>query len=182
MTPTEMIATAIQRERNAAGLSLSALAARAGIAKSTLSQLEAGKGNPSIETLWSLATALNVPFSCLFETPKQVTTLIRATEGTALKSEQANISAVLLSAGYPASRRDLYRMALEPGEARHSEAHSQGTVEHAIICTGRALLGPEDRLVEIGPGDYYSYPGDVAHRYQGMDSGTVLVLVMQHRS
>ena len=50
MNPTELIASAIGRERERAGLSLSALAAKAGLAKSTLSQLEAGKGNPSIET------------------------------------------------------------------------------------------------------------------------------------
>ena len=35
-------------------ISLTELARRAGLAKSTLSQLEAGTGNPSIETLWSL--------------------------------------------------------------------------------------------------------------------------------
>ena len=91
-----MIAAAITRERTRAGLSLSALATRAGIAKSTLSQLESAKGNPSIETLWSLATAMDVPFSCLFETPKRATRLIRASEGTALPSYQANVAATLV--------------------------------------------------------------------------------------
>jgi DNA-binding XRE family transcriptional regulator len=55
-----MIAKSLVRERLRTGLSLAEIARRAGIAKSTLSQLEAGNGNPSIETLWSLCVALDI--------------------------------------------------------------------------------------------------------------------------
>ncbi|MFC7640091.1 helix-turn-helix domain-containing protein [Streptosporangium lutulentum] len=58
-----LIAASVRRERDRAGLSLTELAKRAGIAKSTLSQLESGVGNPSVETLWGLGAALGVPFS-----------------------------------------------------------------------------------------------------------------------
>lgn len=51
----------------ATGLSLAEVARRAGIAKSTLSQLESGNGNPSLETLWSLCVALDIPFAVLLE-------------------------------------------------------------------------------------------------------------------
>ncbi|HGN1752866.1 TPA: helix-turn-helix domain-containing protein, partial [Providencia stuartii] len=44
--PIELIAKALVRERQKSGLSLSELSRQAGIAKSTLSQLEAGNGNP----------------------------------------------------------------------------------------------------------------------------------------
>ena len=53
-----LIAASIRRERDRSGLSLTELAKRAGIAKSTLSQLESGVGNPSVETLWALGVAL----------------------------------------------------------------------------------------------------------------------------
>ena len=176
-----MIAAAITRERTRAGLSLSALATRAGIAKSTLSQLESAKGNPSIETLWSLATALDVPFSCLFETPQRATTLIRASEGTALPSDQANIAATLLSANPHAARRDIYRMALEPGEARHSCGHPAGSLEHTVVCTGRALIGPEGSETELAPGDYYAFPADIPHSYAALAPGTVICLILETR-
>ena len=61
--PLDRIAASIRTERERAGLSLSELARNAGIAKSTLSQLESGAGNPSLETLWALSVALEVPFS-----------------------------------------------------------------------------------------------------------------------
>ena len=45
--PIGLLATALRRERERAGMSLAELARRAGLAKSTLSQLESGTGNPS---------------------------------------------------------------------------------------------------------------------------------------
>ncbi|MDU3936443.1 MAG: helix-turn-helix transcriptional regulator, partial [Serratia liquefaciens] len=62
-TPIGLLSAAIRRERERLGLSVTELARRAGIAKSTLSQLETGSGNPSLETLWALAMALDVPVS-----------------------------------------------------------------------------------------------------------------------
>jgi len=52
--PLEVIAASLRRERRRTGLSLTEVARRAGIAKSTLSQLESGTGNPSVETLWAI--------------------------------------------------------------------------------------------------------------------------------
>eukprot|EP01133_Synstelium_polycarpum_P027872 gene27872-33712_t len=48
-TPQKLVAVALKRERARAGLSLSEVARRADIAKSTLSQLESGLGNPTGE-------------------------------------------------------------------------------------------------------------------------------------
>lgn len=45
--PISLIAKSLVRERLRTGLSLAEIARRAGIAKSTLSQLESGNGNPS---------------------------------------------------------------------------------------------------------------------------------------
>lgn len=44
--PISVIAKSLVRERARTGLSLAEVARRAGIAKSTLSQLESGNGNP----------------------------------------------------------------------------------------------------------------------------------------
>lgn len=59
----------IQELRLARGLSLSALAERAGVSKGYVSQLEAGEqGNPSLETLKKVANALEVTLGELLET------------------------------------------------------------------------------------------------------------------
>ena len=88
--PISLIAKSLVRERARTGLSLAEVARRAGIAKSTLSQLESGNGNPSLETLWALCVALDIPFARLLEPQVNTTQVIRRGEGTKVIAEQAN--------------------------------------------------------------------------------------------
>src|SRR4051794_41954335 len=99
--PIATISAALRRERERVGVSIAELARRAGIAKSTLSQLEAGQGNPSVETLWALAVALGVPFSRLIEAPVPRVRVTRAGEGPRIRSEHAEFAGTMLSAGGP---------------------------------------------------------------------------------
>lgn len=182
-TGTELIAViagSIRRERARSGMSLTELARRAGIAKSTLSQLESGVGNPSVETLWALGVALDVPFSRLVEPEAPSVRVIRAGEGPVTYAERSPYAATLLSSSPPHARRDLYRVVVQPGEPRMSDPHQAGTLEHVVISTGRALVGPLDAPVELGPGDYITYPGDTPHLFKGLEPGTSAVMVMEH--
>ncbi|MFE3454721.1 helix-turn-helix domain-containing protein [Nonomuraea sp. NPDC059194] len=178
--PMKTIAAALRRERGAAGLSLTEVARRAGIAKSTLSQLESGQGNPSIETLWALSTALNVPFSQLIDPPKPRVQVVRSDEGVAVASAQADYRVVLLAAGQSGTRRDIYRLQVEPGDVRASDPHMPGVTEHVILATGRALVGIAGEPVELRPGDYIAYPGDLPHVFEALEPSTQAVLVSEH--
>ena len=178
--PIATIAAALRRERRRAGLSLAEVARRAGIAKSTLSQLEAGAGNPSVETLWALGVALDVPFARLVEPPRPTVRVIRAGEGPTVVAERADYVATVLASCPPNARRDLYLVVAQPGRPRASEPHMAGVVEHVVISSGRARVGVTDDPVELHPGDYISYPGDVAHVFEALEPETVAVLVSEH--
>lgn len=178
--PLSAIAASLKRERDRAGLSLSELAKRAGIAKSTLSQLESGSGNPNVETLWALGVALGVPFSQLVDPPAPQIKVIRAAAGEKIPSDHATFNATLLASGSPHVRRDLYLVDLEPGPPRDAAAHIPGSVEHIIVSSGRLRLGPTGSEIELGPGDYASFRGDVPHSYEALEPGTWAVLVMEH--
>jgi len=178
--PLDVIAFSLRRERARTGLSLSELAKRAGIAKSTLSQLESASGNPSVETLWALSTALDVPFSRLVEPSRPKVQVIRAGEGPAIFSERANYVATLLASCPPNARRDIYLITAEPGSARESDPHMPGVVEHVVLCSGRARIGLTDEPVELAPGDYVAYPGDIEHVFEALEPGTAAVMVSEH--
>jgi transcriptional regulator with XRE-family HTH domain len=177
--PLADIAAALRRERERAGISITELARRAGLAKSTLSQLESGTGNPSIETLWSLGVALGVPFSRLVEPPPARVQVIRSGEGSRLPADHADVLVKLLSAGSARTRRDLYVMELEPGQPREAAAHIPGSIEHMVVGGGRLRVGPVGETIEIGPGDYVTFPGDVDHHYEALEPSWA-VLVMEH--
>jgi transcriptional regulator with XRE-family HTH domain len=179
--PLADIAAALRRERDRRGLSLTEVAKRAGVAKSTLSQLESGQGNPSVETLWSLAVALEVPFSRLIESPPPAVRVIRRGEGVAIPSSQAEFTGTLLSAGSVHVERDLYVIHVEPGSARYADAHIPGSVEHVVVGAGRLRAGPAEATIELAAGDYASFAGDISHAYEALEPGTWAVLVMEHR-
>jgi transcriptional regulator with XRE-family HTH domain len=182
-SPTDIVAVvslSLRRERARAGLSLTEVARQAGIAKSTLSQLENGSGNPSLETLWALGTALGVPLSRLIDPPTPDVRVIRAGEGVVMHAERDPYEAAMLASCPPGARRDIYRVGAEPGAAHLASPHTAGTVEHLILGTGRVLAGPETEPVELGPGDYLRYPGDTPHVFDALEPGTLGVIIMEH--
>ncbi|GKW11873.1 DNA-binding protein [Pectobacterium carotovorum subsp. carotovorum] len=180
ITPIARLAVAIRRERERLNLSVTELAKRAGLAKSTLSQLETGIGNPSLETLWALAMALDVQVSQLIGQSRQHVQVIRANEGAATYSEQANYAATLLAACPAGAQRDIYRLNVQPGEARVSQPHRPGTIEHVILSRGRARIGPVTQPVELSAGDYISYSADVPHLFDALEADTTAVMLIEH--
>ncbi|MBP6861802.1 MAG: helix-turn-helix domain-containing protein [Neisseriaceae bacterium] len=178
--PMIFVSIAIKRGRERLGLSMTELAKRAGIAKSSLSQLEAGSGNPSLETLWALALALDVQVSKLIAQPPAQVQLIRAHEGVATAAEHADYMATLLSACPAGVQRDLYRLNVQPGAPRCSQPHLPGTVEHVLLCRGRALIGPSDQAQPLAAGDYIRYSADVPHLFEAYEPDTMALMVIEH--
>ncbi|MEM6158989.1 helix-turn-helix domain-containing protein [Erwinia sp. P6884] len=179
MTPITLIAQSLTRERQRTGMSLGEVARRAGIAKSTLSQLEAGNGNPSLETLWSLCVALNIPFARLMEPEISKMQVIRRGEGPSVTAAQADYQAILLATCPPGARRDIYLLTTQPGSERLSHPHSPGSVEHIIITQGKALVGLSGSPVELSAGDYICYPADEEHVFRALEADTMALLISE---
>lgn len=178
--PSVLVAAALRRERQRAGYTLTDLARRADVGKSTLSELESGTGNPSLETLWALAGALGIPVSRLLDPPRIHVHLIRAGDGPTLAAETAEYRATLLSTSPLGGRRDIYRVTAEPGQGRESEPHLPGLIEHVIVSTGRALVGPTAHPETLDAGDYLCYPGDAPHMFRALLPGTSAVLIQEN--
>ena len=179
--PLGVIAASLRQERRRSGLSLTEVARRAGIAKSTLSQLESGTGNPSVETLWAICVALRrTVLPAARPAPTAHPGDPGRDEGPTVAAAEADYRATLLAACPPGARRDIYRIQAEPGHARASEPHMPGVVEHVVIGAGRALVGVAGEAAELSPDDYIRYPGDLPHVFEALEPGTHAVLVSEH--
>ncbi|MCS5517437.1 helix-turn-helix domain-containing protein [Pseudomonas qingdaonensis] len=176
--PIMILAQAIRRERLQSGMSVSDLARRAGVAKSTLSQLESGLGNPSIETLWALATALGIQVTRFFEQPAQTVTVIRAGEGAALKADDADYAATLLADCPPGIRRDLYRVHAQPGQPHHSGAPG-GHFRACIRARGRQRR-PGQCTGAVACRRLPALPGQPAPCVRSLEPDTVAVMLIEH--
>ncbi len=178
--PIEVVSCAIKRERQLANMSASELAKKAGMSKSNLSQLEAGIGNPSIETLWALAAALGIPVSRLMEQARTNVELIRWGDGFVAYADEANYSATLLSACPASMRRDVFTIQAKPGKPRISKPHGAGAIEHLILIRGQAIAGPLDSPTKVTQGDYLRYAADVEHMFEAVGQEAAAVLIIEH--
>jgi quercetin dioxygenase-like cupin family protein len=70
---------------------------------------------------------------------------------------------------------------LESGGGNPSVPHAYGTVEHVVLISGTALVGPASSPVALSPGDYLCYPGDAPHIFDAQDKGTIAVLISELR-
>jgi len=170
------VAGNIRRLRQEANLTLAELSAAAGLGKSTLAQLESGKGNPSVETLWAIAAALQVPFGRLMEDDRPAVTVVRAAEQPAVRSTEGGQVGRLLTAAGRRGTFELYAMDID-GPARHADAHHGGVVEYRLVVEGAVRAGPQSAPVELRPGDLLTFPGDVPHVYEGLPEAHYVLLM-----
>lgn len=169
----EVIAANLHRLRTARRMSLATLAARADVAKATLANLEQGRGNPTIETLWSLALGLGVAFSDLLEDRREASAVIvRAQQGARVHGSTpgGKLDLRLLDrierAGGLVEVFDLF---LPAGTEHLGTPHGGGVVERVFVYTGRITVGPASDPLTLGPGDYARYGGDRAHVYRSAE-------------
>jgi len=146
--------------REAGGVSLGDLAAQAGIGKGTLSELETGRRNPTLDTLFAVTTALGVPLSAALppgetRAPGAVTVTGEAIEAV-LVDRFADVAATT----------ELYRVTVAAGRRQDSAPHAPGVTEHWIVYAGVLELGPVGEPVRLGAGESTTFTGDVPHAYR----------------
>ncbi|MEU9448919.1 XRE family transcriptional regulator [Streptomyces sp. NPDC048277] len=174
-----VVARNVRLLREQRGLSLAELARQAGLAKQTLSNLEQGTGNPTVDTLFSIAAALGVPVTRLVAEREQVMTVQRGDE--VVWDRHAGHESRSLDHVYGSGVIENYliRVGREPrDEVKPSEPHPVGTLEHLYVISGRVRVGPVDSPVELSAGDFVRYPGDRPHMYESLEGESLVHVVV----
>ncbi|WP_455361460.1 helix-turn-helix domain-containing protein [Streptomyces sp. SYSU K21746] len=176
----EMLAGNLKRARNLRGLSISELSRRSRIGKATLSQLESGSGNPTIETVFSLSRALEMPVSDLLDTrPPGGLTVVRAADVEVLVGEGVDLRALQrIETGD--TILEVYDQQFRAGCRQKSLGHA-GT-EHTVVQSGRLSVDVDGHEVELGPGDYVAFDASLPHGYVAVGDPVRSVLLLQYRA
>jgi transcriptional regulator with XRE-family HTH domain len=162
----DVLAANLRRLRIARHLSLSELARATGASKATLSGIERGRCNPTVDTLASLAAALRVSFGELLEEPAEGE--VRVVRATRRDSSQppGDVSRVKLDSLAPAGAGELTEIALDARQLEEGEPLAAGSRAHVYVLQGKLIAGPLERITELAAGDYASFPVDVPHVYE----------------
>jgi transcriptional regulator with XRE-family HTH domain len=174
--PVNTVAANLRRLRAERGMSTVALAKQSGVARATLAQLEAGRGNPTLETLYALANTLGVGLGdVIAPAPDTDVEVVRAGEGPRVAG--VAVRGRLVARARARGGLELYELALRPARRQLSQPHPAGVVEHLLVHSGRARVGPENAPVELGPGDYARYAADVPHVYEALEPVGATLLI-----
>lgn len=166
----------VRHFREARRMSVSELARQAGLSKATLSKLESGIGNPTIETVAAIAVALRLPLGDLIPSPVPAQPVVR--RGT---PEPDHSRQELLQRLGPGVVTEIWRLRIrKAGQFIESPAHAAGTVEYILATRGTMTAGPASGPRELTAGDFIVFPADVPHRYEAIHGPVEASVVMTY--
>jgi transcriptional regulator with XRE-family HTH domain len=177
---TMRVARTLRSHREARGLSITQTAARAGLSKTILATIETGAGNPSLETLWRIARALDVTLGTLLgddDDPLR-TRVIRYADSELVESESGMRSRLVYGDGR-GRRVETLEMELESRMAYPSAPHAPGTEELVVCLIGSMVVGPDGQEVTLSARDALHFRADVPHGYRS-DEGCRAICIISY--
>jgi transcriptional regulator with XRE-family HTH domain len=158
----------VRNHRSRLAWTLDDLAARSGVSKGMLSQVEQARTNPSVATICRLATALGVSVATLVEAPEMPSArVVRADEAVTLWAGSREGSAARLLVGSGTSQQvELWDVRMQPGDGYASEAHPSGTRELLMVIDGELTLELDGIPHQVCAGDAIAFVADRPHAYR----------------
>lgn len=172
----------LKRLRTERGLSLEKLSQSSGVSRAMLGQVELGQSAPTINVLWKMAKALDVPFSALIAaTPSTGARVLRADQAKRLLSSDGSFQSRALFPFEESRRVEFYELKLAPKGVEKADAHAPGTVENLVVSKGSVDIVVGDATHALQAGDAIVFDADVKHEYRNVGATeAVMFLVMTY--
>ncbi|WP_327589269.1 XRE family transcriptional regulator [Nonomuraea sp. NBC_00507] len=178
----QAIANNVRFQRSHRGLTLDQLAARSGVSRGMLVQVEQGRTNPSVSTLTRIASALGVTVARLVEVA-DVPMVRIVDKADVVTFRQGDVQARLLVGADTPMILELWDWRLAPGEHHDGDPHPPGTREMLTVLEGELTLSVYGRSHVIGKDDAVLFTADRPHRYanQGEEELRLIMVVAEPR-
>jgi transcriptional regulator with XRE-family HTH domain len=173
----------LRRLRSDRGLSLEGLARLCGVSRAMLGQIELGQSAPTINVLWKIARALDLPFSALLtaSSPTVGTRVIKARQTKRLTSHDGSFSSRALFPLDEGRRVEFYELEVKKGGVEEASAHAPGTRENLAVTRGDVEIVVDGVTHALSAGDAIVFEADVPHSYRNVgDVDALLYLVMTY--
>jgi transcriptional regulator with XRE-family HTH domain len=176
MASNDLIARNIRRFREDRQLSIGELSRRAGVAKQTVAGIEAGSGNPTVDTLERLAEALNVTLRAVLSEMG-----VDVVSQPAHEASWREVGALQLrdldqvyGSGYVTN--SVLRLEVNRGPSHHRPG-GRASLRHCYVLEGRAKVGPHGNLTMVNAGDFIRFPAEVPHSFEAVTPVALIFVV-----
>ena len=171
-TALELVGPRLRKVREQRGATLTDVAGRTGISKSTLSRLENGQRKPSLELLLPLAQVYRVPLDDLVGAPEVGDPRIR------LKPRRVN-GRTVLPLTHPGGIQ-AWKI-LIPASQKVPRLRTHDGYEWLYVLTGRMRLLQGDQDLVLGPGEAAEFDTQLPHWFGSTGDGPAEVLSIFER-
>jgi transcriptional regulator with XRE-family HTH domain len=157
----------IKRLRSRRNLSLEALAKLSGVSRAMLGQIETGRSVPTINVVWKIACAFDVPFSTLIASPNaESIRVFSAKDARILTSASGDFSSRALFPFDGERRTEFYELRLKANGTEEAEPHALGTMENIVVARGQMEIEIAGQRRLLGAGDAILFQADQPHAYR----------------
>ncbi|BFH63697.1 MULTISPECIES: helix-turn-helix domain-containing protein [Paenibacillus] len=168
----------IRKQRN---LSLDKMAELTGVSKGMLHQIERGNTQPTVTTLWKIATGLQISFSSLLKDDQASVSISVRKDIPDVTEDDGRCSVYMLFPFDPHTRMELFTIVLNPGGNYISSPHNDGVQEYITVTSGIFKLQVGDEVYNLQEGSAVRFAGNVQHRYMNpSDEDTTIQVIMYY--
>ncbi len=172
----------LKRLRQRRNLSLEAVSKMSGVSRAMLNQIELARSVPTINIVWKIASAFEVPFSSLITSHEaERMRVLPASQTKILTSATGEFSSRALFPFDGERRTEFYEIRLKGGCIETAEPHSPGTIENLVVTQGTLEITVESEIQRLNPGDAILFQADKPHSYRNpIKDEAVAYLVMTY--
>jgi transcriptional regulator with XRE-family HTH domain len=162
------VGSRLKRARTHRGVTLTELAAKTGISKSTLSRLESGQRKPSLELLLPIAEAHQVPLDELVGVPE-------VRDPRILPKPRVRNGRMVVPLTAQAGGLHAWKVIIPP-ERKEPELRTHEGYEWLYVLSGRMRLIVADHDITMGPGEATEFDTGRPHWFGPADDQPIEIL------
>ncbi|MHA4990548.1 helix-turn-helix domain-containing protein [Cetobacterium somerae] len=168
-----LIGQRLNRLRKEKNLSLEELSLQTGVSKAMLSQIENGKSNPTVSTLWKISTALKVSFSFFIDGEEEELNVVDEKNIVPIL-ENNNLMKLYPIFPFDSNRNfEILTIELKKGCNHVSQPHNSGVEEYIIVSEGTLELHVENKIFALSKGQSIKFLANKEHTYRNTQNEVV---------
>lgn len=161
---TAIIGHNLSQLRHQQHLTLDTLAERSGVSKAMIGQIERGESNPTVNTLWKIATGLQVPLGTLLSQEEPSAILVEKAAVTPIEDHLGLTVYPLFSFSNNKSL-EIFLAVLAPAASHASDPHALHSIEYILVSQGTLTMQVGEQTFSLSAGDALQIQGDCQHSY-----------------
>lgn len=155
--------------RNKRNLSLDEVNKLTGVSKAMLGQIERGQSNPTVSTLWKIATGLKVSFSLFIDENQDDLKVICQNDIDPIIEDNNRMKLYPIFPFDANKGFEIFTIELEPGCNHISTPHNDDVEEYIIVTEGQIEININDKKFILQKGNSIRFMANKPHAYKNIN-------------